>query len=111
MNLWVSYILGNKIQNQSTGYIFVTDSKSIELQTTDYPVPSHIIPERYVTDRSRVSNEISHRGKEQEHNTINIKTATRILFVFLLVDPFFLMLLNIQERLYFKELDAKVNVI
>lgn len=90
MNLWVSYILGNKIQNQSTGYIFVTDSKSIEMQTTDNPIPSHIIPERYATDRSpRVSNEISHRGKEREHNTINIKTATRILFVFLLVDPFF----------------------
>lgn len=60
------------------------------MQTTDNPIPSHIIPERYATDRSpRVSNEISHRGKEREHNTINIKTATRILFVFLLVDPFF----------------------
>lgn len=60
------------------------------MQTNDNLISSHIIPERYAIDRSPpVSNEISHRGKEQEHNAINIKTATRILFVFLLVDPFF----------------------
>lgn len=77
------------------------------MQTTDNLIFSHIIPEKCEIDRSpRVSNEISHRCKKQEHNAINIKTAIRLLCVFL-----FLMLLNIYERLYFKELGAKVNVI
>lgn len=65
LNLWVLYIFGNKILNKLIGYIFVIDSKSIEMYIIVNFIFLYIIFERYVIDRSFcVLNEISYRGKE-----------------------------------------------
>lgn len=66
-------MLGNERQCKSTRFFFVTDRKSIEMQTAyNISSPIHIL-ERY--ERPRVSDEDIYGSTEPAYNAMNSKTG------------------------------------